>query len=234
MNAWDDGYPSGGNYWSGCTLIDHMIGPSQDQTCPNGDDINDSAYAIATDNVDHYPLTKPFNQHDIGITSFQAKTVVGQGEPLHMRIGVVNYGIFGETFKLECHASLSMIASQTVWLPLAERNSTTLNLTWSTAGFARGSYALFANVTVLQGEIDTADNSFTYGVVRVSFVGDVNGDGKVRVDDVLAVAQRFGANLGGPPNGNGFYYDANCDINDDAKIRVDDVLATAQNFGQGS
>ena len=85
----------------------------------------------------------------------------------------------------------------------------------------------------VQGEADPADNSFTDGTVLVSFVGDVNGDRKVRVDDVYAVASRFGTNRGGPPNSNGFNYDANCDINDDDKIRVDDVYATVQHFGQG-
>jgi hypothetical protein len=107
-----------------------------------------------------------------------------------------------------------------------------ITLVWNTQGFARGTYTLFANVTVVQGETDTADNSFTYGPVLVSYVGDVNGDGKVRVDDVLAVASRFGTNYGGPPNSNGFYYNANCDVNDDYKIRVDDVLAAATHFGQ--
>jgi hypothetical protein len=61
----------------------------------------------------------------------------------------------------------------------------------------------------------------------------VNSDGKVRIDDVLAVALRFGADYGGPPNSKGYSYDANCDINDDLKIRIDDVLAAAQHFGQG-
>jgi hypothetical protein len=58
-------------------------------------------------------------------------------------------------------------------------------------------------------------------------VGDVNGDGKVRIDDILAVATAFGSNWGEPK------YGPNLDINDDLKIRVDDVLAAAQHFGQG-
>jgi hypothetical protein len=66
------------------------------------------------------------------------------------------------------------------------------------------------------------------GTVFVTFVGDVNGDGKARIDDVLAVALAYGSNSSEPR------YNANCDINDDAKIRIDDVLAAAQHFGQGT
>jgi hypothetical protein len=60
---------------------------------------------------------------------------------------------------------------------------------------------------------------------------DVTKDGKVRVDDVLAVATAFGTYLGGPPNSNGYSYNPNADINNDGKVRVDDVLYVAQKYG---
>ena len=46
--------------------------------------------------------------------------------------------------------------------------------------------------------------------------GDVNSDGKVRVDDILAIALAFGSNYGDPK------YEPILDINGDLKIRVDD------------
>ena len=69
--------------------------------------------------------------------------------------------------------------------------------------------------------------------IMVSFVGDVNKDGKTRVDDILAVALAFGTNCGGPPNEKGYYYEPDLDVTNDVKIRVDDILATALNFGAG-
>ena len=47
---WDDGYPSGGNYWSDYTGVDSDY-----------DGIGDSWYEIDSDNVDHYPLMGMFS-----------------------------------------------------------------------------------------------------------------------------------------------------------------------------
>jgi hypothetical protein len=53
-------------------------------------------------------------------------------------------------------------------------------------------------------------------------------DCKVRVNDVLAAANAFGANAGD------IRWDSTCDINRDYKCRVNDVLAIALMFGTGS
>jgi len=49
-NFWDDGYPSGGNYWSDYTGVD-----------ANGDGIGDTPYVIDDDNQDRYPLMHPWS-----------------------------------------------------------------------------------------------------------------------------------------------------------------------------
>ena len=57
-SMWDDGYPSGGNYWSDWTTPDTMGGPNQDQ--PGADGVVDNPYAIdGGSNQDHYPFTTP-------------------------------------------------------------------------------------------------------------------------------------------------------------------------------
>jgi parallel beta-helix repeat protein len=56
---WDDGYPSGGNYWSDYTGIDMFSGPYQNETGSDG--IGDTPYVIDANNQDNYPLMHPLS-----------------------------------------------------------------------------------------------------------------------------------------------------------------------------
>jgi len=55
-NVWDDGYPSGGNYWSNHNGVD-----------ANFDGIGDVSYTIDANNTDRYPLIAPITVFDAGI-----------------------------------------------------------------------------------------------------------------------------------------------------------------------
>jgi parallel beta-helix repeat protein len=57
INIWDDGYPSGGNYWSDYTGEDQYKGERQD--IPGSDGIGDTPYIIDLNSLDNYPLMKP-------------------------------------------------------------------------------------------------------------------------------------------------------------------------------
>jgi parallel beta-helix repeat protein len=59
VNIWDDGYPSGGNYWSNYTGDDLFSGPYQNITGSDG--IGDTSYVIDADNQDRYPLMHPWS-----------------------------------------------------------------------------------------------------------------------------------------------------------------------------
>jgi hypothetical protein len=60
VNVWDDGYPSGGNYWSDHAGTDLRNGVYQNET--GSDWIGDSSYTLNKDNTDRYPLMHPFAQ----------------------------------------------------------------------------------------------------------------------------------------------------------------------------
>jgi parallel beta-helix repeat protein len=53
-NTWDNGYPSGGNYWSDYNGTDYYNGAYQNLTGCDG--IGDTPYMIDSNNTDHYPL----------------------------------------------------------------------------------------------------------------------------------------------------------------------------------
>jgi len=57
-NTWDNGYPSGGNYWSDYNGTDLYRGAYQNTTGSDG--IGDTHYTIDTNNTDNYPLIGTF------------------------------------------------------------------------------------------------------------------------------------------------------------------------------
>ena len=57
-DVWDNGYPSGGNYWSDYAGDDLNSGPYQNVT--DSDGIGDTPYVIDDSNVDNYPLMQPW------------------------------------------------------------------------------------------------------------------------------------------------------------------------------
>jgi len=56
--AWDNGYESGGNYWSDYRGVDAASGVNQ--TLNGGDGIGDTPYVLDWDGVDRYPLMRPY------------------------------------------------------------------------------------------------------------------------------------------------------------------------------
>ena len=58
VSFWDDGYPSGGNYWSDYTAVDLHWGPYQNLTGSDG--MIDLYYDIDANNQDNYPLMSPY------------------------------------------------------------------------------------------------------------------------------------------------------------------------------
>jgi parallel beta-helix repeat protein len=72
-NFWDDGYPSGGNYWSDYNDTDLYNGPYQNVTGSDG--IGDIAYNIDSYNKDRYPLKGPISLFNAGKWNDRTYTV---------------------------------------------------------------------------------------------------------------------------------------------------------------
>lgn len=91
-NVWDDGYPSGGNYWSDYRGVDNYSGPYQNETGTDG--IGDRPYGIRSmygyKDQDRYPLMNPTVPAVIGVSdekSFIESTFV---EALLVQEAVLN------------------------------------------------------------------------------------------------------------------------------------------------
>ena len=230
-NVWDDGYPSGGNYWSDYSGIDEKNGPNQDQ--PGSDGIGDTPYIIDVDNRDRYPLMIPWvAQHDVAITNVAScKTVVSQGYSLNMNVTAANQGSYVESF-FDVYVYASNLSStyqiglQTITLDPDE--TAVLTFTWNTHDLAKGNYTLWAYAEPVVNETETADNTYTDGVVTISTQGDINADGIIDIFDITIVALAFGSK---PGDSN---WNPVADINNDGTVDIFDIVVVALHFGETS
>lgn len=76
-NLWDDGYPSGGNFWSDYNGADEYGGADQDEPGPDG--IGDTPYVLASGSQDNYPLMDPVSgpSHSAPTADFTVDITVG-------------------------------------------------------------------------------------------------------------------------------------------------------------
>jgi len=226
VDIWDEGYPSGGNYWNDYSGTDHRCGPSQDH--PGSDGIGDTPYIIDSNTQDNYPLMNPWTPpagHNVAVISvISAKTVIGQGYSGNITVYGANRGEYLETFSVTTYADVTPIASTTV--PLGSGSTTSITFSWNTNGTPRGNYTISAYAGPVPSETDTSDNNFTDGWILVSVVGDVSGDGKVNLVDVFSVALAYGSVPGMTQ------WNPNLDVNNDGKINLIDYFTTALNYGK--
>jgi parallel beta-helix repeat protein len=215
-NTWDNGYLSGGNYWSNYTGADL-----------NGDGIGDTPYIIDADNQDNYPFMNPWTPqaYDIAIDDVEpSKTFVGQGYDVRINVTVTNQGSYTQTFNVTAYANQTKIETRTI--SVAGQSSETLTFTWNTAGITKALYTLNATADQIPGEIDTLDNIHKNGNIKVTIAGDVNGDAIVNVHDLFLIGEAYGST---PPNTN---WNSNCDINEDNTVSKPDLEIAGSNYSK--
>jgi parallel beta-helix repeat protein len=89
-NAWDNGYPSGGNYWSDYTDVDNSSGQYQNETGSDG--IWDHPYVIDANNTDRYPFSSLYDgiAPTIGIPSRTPSGVVLPNQEVTVAVNVTD------------------------------------------------------------------------------------------------------------------------------------------------
>jgi parallel beta-helix repeat protein len=161
-NSWDDGYPSGGNYWSGYTGVDLYKGPNQ--VILGSDGIGDTPYIIAADNVDRYPrMSEPTpgalsvspnyggNTGNVTVritgSSFDQGVVTklvraGSADITGSQINIINSTQFTTTF------NLVGTAPDTTWdLIVIYSNGTELKLEYAFRVLLGGEPVIYADIT---------------------------------------------------------------------------------------
>ncbi|MGA3191840.1 MAG: NosD domain-containing protein [Candidatus Bathyarchaeia archaeon] len=227
-NIWDDGYPSGGNYWSDYNGMDLYSGSSQNETGKDG--IGDTPYVIDTNNRDNYPLVKPYPCiHAIAAEGVGAsKTIIGQGFTTNLSVAVANRGHFEETLKVTVNAHANGNPKLVAWnyaVTLTAGDNSTAIFVWNTSGSVDGNYTLTASVEPVPNETDTPDNTCS-SWVAVTIPGDVNGDFTINILDAITLSNAF---LTTPSSAK---WNPNADINGDNLVNILDAIILANNFLQ--
>jgi len=97
-NVWDNGYPSGGNYWSDYFGTDIYLGPDQNDVGPDG--IGDQPYFIDANNIDVYPsMRSNLRATRISLNPSQITAQVGETFTVDVNIEKV-VDAFAYEFKL--------------------------------------------------------------------------------------------------------------------------------------
>jgi hypothetical protein len=164
---------------------------------------------------------------DIAITNVELDLHVAyQGWQVKINVTVKNKGNITETFDVKVYANSSQIASEIV-AALEPETEITLTLIWNTATTQPCNiYKISAQAGPVPFEISTADNFFEDGEVKIRFMGDVNGDGKVDMRDATASILCFRAYPGHPK------WNPEMDLDRNNIIDMRDVVLIAINFNK--
>jgi hypothetical protein len=172
-----------------------------------------------------YTSTLPLG-HDIAITNVNPlKSVAGQGYLMDINTTIVDQGDYAETFNVTVYANQTIISTLEN-INLTSRNSVTITSVWNTTGFAYGNYAISAYATPVTGEVDTTNNNCTGGWTTVTLPGDVDGDFRVRLQDLVNLAKAYGSRPTDPT------WNPNADIDSNGKVSLSDLVILAQHYGQ--
>ena len=231
-NDWDNGYPSGGNYWSNYLGEDIKRGDAQ--TLPGSDGFVDTRYTILSQNVDRYPLRKPWpwDAHDIGITCVQleSKTIFEQDHLMWGSMLIFNYGSFEENFNLAILTNETL--ALTTDITLGSQTCTAVFFYVNASGLACGQYTLEIYITELPAENSTADNTYTIPFA-VTVQGDTNGDGGVNVLDLINIVNHLGHDGDEHAKYTQEWFQClNTDVKEDGQHNVLDLILVAISLGQ--
>jgi parallel beta-helix repeat protein len=221
-NAWDSGYPFGGNYWSDQHGNDTFSGSNQNETGSDG--ICDTPYDIVANNRDKYPLMSPWTPPEIAVSDLQlSKTILGRGCVEAVNVSFENLGVKIEAFTAAIYSNSTLTYSEQFTIGMA---NLTISLDWNSSEFAYGVYTLRVYAEPCLEETNTANNSTAIANLTLTIPGDLTCDFSVDVYDAIRFAGSFGSR---PGSSN---WNPNADFDSNNIVDIYDALILAGNFGK--
>jgi parallel beta-helix repeat protein len=191
-------------------------------------------YANVTDSVGVQAASNTVNVtvndaiHDVALTGVTVPVSEAyEGWVLNFNVTVANFGNVTETFSVTLSYNSTSIATFVVD-SLAPNSTQTLLFSWNTTNVPCGNYTIQAETVLSPGETNLANNVLVDGTLRINLMGDVNGEGKVDMNNIMTILNAFGSYPGHPR------WNPACDLNQDGRIDLADIVTALMNFGKTS
>jgi hypothetical protein len=168
-------------------------------------------------------------------TYFNSSTWVYQGRDVNINVTVSDSGGFSENATVTVYYNITagdVVGVQSV--TLASGENVTLLFVWNTTGVPMGvpitnsSLSYFNYTLTAVATIPTGSNTLSGGTMQVRILGDLNGDGKVDMADVIIFEDAFGSYPGHPR------WNPAADINENGKCDLNDVVTLLMHWGKTS
>jgi len=163
--------------------------------------------------------------HAVSITNLTTsnKTIVGQGYPINITLSTENHST--DNFNVAVNATTTTIGTQTLNNTL-DRTSSTLTFVWDTTDFAYGNYTISACAWPVPGKANLTNNIFVDGHVLVTIPGDLNGNFKVSLTDLVILALAYGSK---PSD---IKWKPNADVDNNGVVDLSDLAILAVHYRQ--
>ncbi|MCJ7423031.1 hypothetical protein MUP01_02020 [Candidatus Bathyarchaeota archaeon] len=173
-------------------------------------------------------------KRDVAVTNVDPGTdFTYQGRTINITVTAENLGEITESFNVTAFYDGTPIGTIGV-VNLTAATAANLTFSWNTALITPcHNYTISAEASLVPYEYNVTNNAFTDGTVKIRFVGDIDGDGKVDVRDVAIASAAFGSYPGHPR------WDPRADITGpiylvpDLRVDTRDVAMISKNFGKG-
>jgi hypothetical protein len=180
-----------------------------------------------SEKTDNFQLLSIEPIHDLALVGLSLSAPEAYvGWRVNITLTIENKGNVSETSTVECKYELEGVdynlGNATVTDLCPDANTTqsfTLKVT------ERATYVVEAQIEPVFNETDTADNAMASQTpVKVKMLGDVNGDDKVDMQDIIQIVSAFGSRPLGPR------WNAQADMNQDDRIDAKDVVVSILRF----
>jgi PKD repeat protein len=163
-------------------------------------------------------------KHDIAIINITTNTHYAYpGRIVNITVVVKNNGEAPENFNVTTYRNSTPIGTILV-TGLGVGENTTLIFNWNTSGLAPCNTWTISAEAPLVGDINPGDNTLADGTVKIKIIGDVNGDGRVDIDDLVLIVAAIPSYPGHPE------WNPQVDLNGDNIVDIADIVIALGNF----